>query len=78
MRSEKKVCNNCDCENYERCSIVGHLPYGVCCPQCNNYDKKHSCQYYVFKYVAPLVSEAVDIPVGEKSKIIALSREQFP
>jgi hypothetical protein len=33
---------------------------------------------YVFKYVAPLISEALELPVGEKSKIIALSRKQFP
>ena len=74
----KKMCNNCDCINYEKCSVVGHLPYGACCPECNKYDEKHSCVGYAFKYIAPLVSEAVEVPVGEKSKIIALSREQFP
>jgi hypothetical protein len=72
------MCNNCDCENYEKCSIVGHLPYGTCCPECRYYDEKHSCGTYAFKYVAPLVSESLEPPVGEKSKIIALSQKQFP
>jgi hypothetical protein len=72
------MCNSCDCDNYEKCSIVGYQPYGACCPECRHYDEAHSCARYALKYVAPLISEDVEVPVGEKSKIIALSREQFP
>ena len=72
------MCNNCECKNYERCSVVGYLPYGTCCPECVNYDEAHSCKHYALKYVAPLASEDLEVFVGEKSKIIALSQKSFP
>ncbi|MHA1642955.1 MAG: hypothetical protein ACTSW3_10440 [Promethearchaeota archaeon] len=28
------MCNLCFCENYEKCSIIGYLPYDYCCPEC--------------------------------------------
>jgi hypothetical protein len=37
------VCNNCNCENYEQCSIVGYMPIGFCCSKCVLYDEKHTC-----------------------------------
>jgi hypothetical protein len=37
------MCNYCECENYDKCSIVGHIPLGFCCPKCNFYDGEHSC-----------------------------------
>lgn len=40
------MCNNCDCEGYERCSIREFKPHGYCCPMCMNYDAEHSCDFY--------------------------------
>lgn len=40
------MCNNCDCEGFDRCSIVEFKPFGYCCPMCVNYDAAHSCEYY--------------------------------
>ena len=37
------MCNNCNCEAYNQCSIVGFLPYGFCCSYCKLYDEKHTC-----------------------------------
>ncbi len=37
------MCNNCNCENYEKCSIVGYMPVGFCCTRCLLYDEKCTC-----------------------------------
>jgi hypothetical protein len=37
------VCNNCNCENYEQCSIVGYMPIGFCCSKCVLYNEEHTC-----------------------------------
>ncbi|MEJ2250549.1 MAG: hypothetical protein P8Y70_01380 [Candidatus Lokiarchaeota archaeon] len=37
------MCNNCNCENYDRCSIVGYMPIGFCCSKCDLYDESHTC-----------------------------------
>lgn len=37
------MCNNCNCHNYDKCSIVGHMPVGFCCSKCYLYDEKHTC-----------------------------------
>jgi len=37
------LCNNCNCENYDKCSIVGYMPIGFCCSKCNLYDDTHTC-----------------------------------
>ena len=37
------MCNNCNCENYDLCSIVGHMPVGFCCSKCELYDEAHTC-----------------------------------
>ena len=37
------MCNNCNCENYDRCSIVGYMPIGFCCSKCTLYDAQHTC-----------------------------------
>ena len=40
------MCNNCDCESSDKCSIVGFQPYGYCCQMCVNYNAAHTCEYY--------------------------------
>ncbi|MEJ2250551.1 MAG: hypothetical protein P8Y97_12975 [Candidatus Lokiarchaeota archaeon] len=37
------MCNVCDCEEYEKCSIVGYIPLGFCCPKCNFYEAEGAC-----------------------------------
>ncbi|MBD3254848.1 MAG: hypothetical protein GF383_07130 [Candidatus Lokiarchaeota archaeon] len=37
------MCNNCNCENYEKCSIVGYMPVGFCCSRCDLYDERRTC-----------------------------------
>ena len=37
------MCNNCNCANYEQCSIVGYMPVGFCCSKCQLYDEAHTC-----------------------------------
>ncbi len=37
------MCNNCNCNNYDQCSIVGYMPEGFCCSNCILYDEKRTC-----------------------------------
>ncbi|MFW9827915.1 MAG: hypothetical protein ACFFEY_10000 [Candidatus Thorarchaeota archaeon] len=37
------MCNNCNCEAYDKCSIVGYMPVGFCCTKCYLYNEQHTC-----------------------------------
>jgi len=37
------MCNNCNCEAYDQCSIVGYMPVGFCCTKCYIYNEQHTC-----------------------------------
>ena len=37
------MCNECRCDDYEKCSIVGNIPLGFCCPKCDFYNGEHTC-----------------------------------
>jgi len=37
------MCNNCNCDNYDKCSIVGYMPVGFCCSKCYLYDEARTC-----------------------------------
>jgi len=37
------MCNSCNCDNYDKCSIVGYMPVGFCCSKCYLYDEHHTC-----------------------------------
>ncbi len=37
------MCNNCNCEAYDQCSIVGYMPVGFCCTKCYLYNEVHTC-----------------------------------
>jgi len=37
------MCQNCNCDFFERCSIVGYMPIGFCCENCCLYDKYTTC-----------------------------------
>lgn len=37
------MCNNCNCDAYDRCSIVGYMPVGFCCEKCVLYNEQRTC-----------------------------------
>ncbi len=37
------MCQNCNCDFIDRCSIVGYMPIGFCCENCYLYDKYTKC-----------------------------------
>ncbi len=37
------MCNNCNCDFYTRCSIIGFMPPGFCCENCFLYDEDTTC-----------------------------------
>ena len=37
------MCQNCNCDFFDRCSIVGYMPIGFCCENCYLYDENHTC-----------------------------------
>ena len=40
------MCNYCECEEIDKCSIIGGMPLGFCCPKCINYNEAHTCITY--------------------------------
>jgi len=57
------MCNNCNCENYEKCSIVGYMNFGSCCNDCFYCDEMRSCEYYIFASTENLISEKVEFEI---------------
>jgi len=37
------MCQNCNCDFFDRCSIVGYMPVGFCCENCYLYDEYNTC-----------------------------------
>ena len=37
------MCQNCNCDFFDRCSIVGYMPIGFCCENCFLYDSQTTC-----------------------------------
>jgi hypothetical protein len=37
------MCKNCNCDYFEKCSIVGYMPIGFCCEHCYLYDEYTTC-----------------------------------
>ena len=37
------MCHNCNCDFFEKCSIVGYMPVGFCCENCYLYDEYTTC-----------------------------------
>ncbi|MFW9940110.1 MAG: hypothetical protein ACFFFT_03660 [Candidatus Thorarchaeota archaeon] len=37
------MCQNCNCDFFDRCSIVGYMPIGFCCENCYLYDEERIC-----------------------------------
>ena len=37
------MCKNCNCDFFDKCSIVGYMPVGFCCENCFLYDEYMTC-----------------------------------
>ena len=37
------MCQNCNCDFFDRCSIVGYMPIGFCCESCFLHDTHTTC-----------------------------------
>jgi hypothetical protein len=57
------MCNFCDCENYDRCSIIGNIPMGFCCPKCVNFNEERSCKRSVSKVEERQLEQAKSLQV---------------
>ncbi|MFX1276772.1 MAG: hypothetical protein ACFFBP_14450 [Promethearchaeota archaeon] len=55
------MCNNCNCDNYELCSIVGNMPIGFCCSKCILYDENRTCLKMKTKRDEKIKDEKTDI-----------------
>ena len=54
------MCNNCNCDNFDQCSIVGYLPVGFCCSNCYLYDEAHTCLKTKTKYATSEGTEIIE------------------
>ncbi len=54
------MCKNCNCENFDQCSIVGFLPVGFCCSMCVLYDTIQTCLKTKTKYETPEGAEKIE------------------
>jgi hypothetical protein len=43
LEVKKKMCNTCSCENEVKCSVVGMVSIGFCCPMCVQYEETREC-----------------------------------
>jgi hypothetical protein len=76
------MCNNCECDGIDRCSIVGYQSFGACCTLCAHYDEEHTCPSYemVAKKVTVSQGKLFKVAPKEKAKAKAMtvSVEKFP
>ncbi|MHA2266869.1 MAG: hypothetical protein ACXAB8_03650 [Promethearchaeota archaeon] len=55
------MCKNCNCDFFDRCSIVGYMPVGFCCENCFLHDEYTTC----------LKSNSTDqVKIEEKTEIL--------
>jgi hypothetical protein len=74
------MCNKCDCENSEKCSIVGYQPYGACCSLCVYYDEAHTCPNYklITRVLVPSPAELFQTESKERARAMTISIERYP
>lgn len=74
------MCNKCDCDHSDQCSIVGHQPYGACCSMCVSWDEAHSCPYYevVNTKLTVAKQKLFQVAPKKKSQVMTVSMEKFP
>ena len=49
------MCNNCVCEDMEKCSVRFGAPVGWCCEHCENYDPLVVCPNRFPESIAALI-----------------------
>jgi hypothetical protein len=79
--SEGKMCNNCNCENYEKCSITGYMPIGFCCSHCYLYDENRTClKSQMKKEIKVHKIQPLDVTIknGVLKVMIEQNNEKFP
>ncbi len=69
----KIMCNNCNCDNYDKCSIVGFMPIGFCCSNCYLYNEEHTCLKTKTKHLTH--HKLIGKELGEEIKPISSSIE---
>ena len=64
------MCNYCECEEIDRCSIIGNMPLGFCCNKCVNYDEAHTCVNYKMRTADKIksISEKIEALRGAMSE----------
>ncbi|MHA1256679.1 MAG: hypothetical protein ACTSPS_13885 [Promethearchaeota archaeon] len=77
------MCNSCDCENIDQCSIVGFQPKTACCSLCASWDEAHTCDIYhamLAECTEPEIVELIPQKIVKKVKGKAqeISLDQFP
>lgn len=72
------MCNNCQCDNYEKCSIVGQIPTGFCCPNCDFYVDGTACERLKEKVQERFEKHKKEIEVAQKIlKKFKISKEKL-
>ena len=66
------MCNNCNCDGYDKCSIVGYLPIGFCCSHCFLYNETHTCLSTKTKH---LEDDSISKGIEGELKLISSSIE---
>ncbi|MFX1308911.1 MAG: hypothetical protein ACFE9M_12410 [Promethearchaeota archaeon] len=73
------MCNNCNCDAYAQCSIVGYMPVGFCCSKCYLYNEEHTCLNSQLKgKVAKIEPISATIEDGVLKVIIKKNDEEVP
>lgn len=64
------MCNYCECEEIDKCSIIGSMPLGFCCPKCINYNEAHTCINYKMRTQDKIksISEKIEALRGAMSE----------
>lgn len=72
------MCNGCDCENYDLCSIALSIPLGFCCPKCANFNEAHTCLKSKAKTEQSIKSKTKNIEALRRAFAKEKSIENFP
>ena len=65
------MCNNCECENSDKCSIVGYINSpGFCCSMCVGYDEQFTCLKSKLTLINIVPDKVIKEKTVEKSLII--------
>ncbi|MFX1399522.1 MAG: hypothetical protein ACFFAS_21050 [Promethearchaeota archaeon] len=73
------MCNNCNCEAYDQCSIVGYMPVGFCCTKCYLYNEQHTCLESRSKgKVAKIEAVSASIEDGVLKVVVKKGEKEVP